>query len=435
MDMQTSQLNNKLDDLSSKLCGLFSEIGGISSKLDTLNTNPSQHQQLTTAKPAHLQTSLNSTQSSLANETTQLNKEVNGLCSKLETLAQHTATELAHLQNVVNLTQYTHNVRLNQKLDGLSSKLDTLNISLFQHQQDSTAELAHLQTSFNSATSKLDSLIATAAQLSTDHQEIQTNISNVQCMDTEQGMQNNLTHKSETPKNNVTLIPNGYNCGGTKGWRRVIYPDMTDPHTTCPSGWNMTEYSKRTCGRKSTGISTCDSASFPVSGGEYSRVCGRIKAYQFGSTVAFYSYHYRRVTTIDGAYACGVSLTHGTPRNHIWTFVAGASEGNPTWDEVCPCDTNTTIRIPPFVGNDYFCESGVNEPWHNRNNFIFHPNDTLWDGEDCISSSTCCSQHNPPYFTKQLLTPTTDDIEARICLNYPFSRANLAVELVELYVQ
>ena len=437
MDMQTSQLNNKLDDLSSKLCGLFSEVGGLSSKLDTLNTNPSQHQQQTTAKPAHLQTSLNSTQSSLANQTPQLNKEVNGFCSKLETLAQHTATELAHLQNVVNLTQYTHNVQLNQKLDGLSSKLDTFNASLSQQQQETTADLAYLQTSFNSTTSKLDSLMATAAQLSTDHQEIQINISHVQCMDTEQHMQNNVIHKSETPKNNVTLIPNGYNCGGTRGWRRVIYLDMTDPHTTCPSGWNMTEYSKRTCGRKSTGIRTCDSATFPVSGGEYSRTCGRIKAYQSGPTQGFYSYHNSEVTTIDGAYANGVSLTHGTPRNHIWTFVAGTSEGNPTLTEVCPCDATINVRIPPFVWNDYFCASRVNEPWFNSDNYIFHPNDTLWDGEDCLPSSTCCSQHNPPYFTKQLPNSTTDDIEVRICLRemfYTYS-INLAVELVELYVQ
>ena len=230
--------------------------------------------------------------------------------------------------------------------------------------------------------------------------------------------------------------PPVYSCGGTGGWRRIVYLDMTDPHTTCPSGWNMTGYSKRTCGMNSTGYDTCRSATFPVSGGEYSRVCGRIKAYQWGATNAFYNYHHRRVTTIDGAYACGVSVTHGSPRNYIWTFVAGRSEGNPTWSHVCPCDSTSTIRIPPFVGNDYFCESGLHEPWYSGGpHFRLHSNDTLWDGEDCLPSSTCCSQHNPPYFTKQLSTPTTDDIEARICLFHPLRYANLAVELVELYVQ
>ena len=436
VDLQTSQLNKKLDDLSSKLCGLFSEVGSLSSKLDTLlSTSPSQNQQLTTTELAHLQTSLNSTQSSLANQTGQLNKQVNGLYSKLDTLSQHTAAELVHLQNLLNFTQFTHNVQLNDKLDGLSSKLDTLNTSLSQHQQQTTAELAHFQTFLNCTNSKLDSLKATAAQLSSDHQKIQTNISDVQCMDTQQSLQDNLTQQSEMTKENVTLTPKEYSCGGTGGWRRVVYLNMTDPHTSCPSGWNMTGYSKRTCGRNSTGRLTCDSATFPVSGGKYSSVCSRIKAYQWGATQGFKSYHNNEVITIDGDYADGVSVTHGTPRNHIWTFVAGLSEINPILTEVCPCDTNHTIRIPPFVGNDYFCESGVNEEWWSSNNYIFHPNDTLWDGEDCLSSSTCCSQHNPPYFTKQLPTPTTDDIEARICMHPTLSYSNLAVELVELYVQ
>ena len=73
----------------------------------------------------------------------------------------------------------------------------------------------------------------------------------------------------------------GYTCGGTGGWRRAVYLDMTNPNTNCPSGWNMTGYSKRsTCGRATDGYNTCDSVFFPVDGGPYSQVCGRIIAYQ-----------------------------------------------------------------------------------------------------------------------------------------------------------
>ena len=83
-------------------------------------------------------------------------------------------------------------------------------------------------------------------------------------------------------------------------------------------------------------------------------MCGRIKAYQWRATAAFLSYDSGLVTTIDGAYACGVSLTYGISRKHIWTFLAGLSEGNPTFDSVCPCDATRTIYndIPPFVRND-----------------------------------------------------------------------------------
>ena len=340
------------------------------------------------------------------------------------------------LSNKVDLlTQKVDDLQsLRKTLDTLNDSVSNLSVCFQEHKEQTTAELAHLQTSLNSTNSKLDSLTATSAQLSSDHQEIQTNISDVQCMDTQQSLQVNLTHQLETIKDCIESPP-VYSCGGTGGWRRVVYLDMTEPHTTCPSGWNKTGHSNRTCGRNSNGYRTCHAATFPVSGGEYNRICGRMKAYQWGATYAFYNYHHRYVTTIDGAYACGVSVTHGTPRNHIWSFVAGLSERNPTWSNVCPCDATSTIRIPPFVGNDYFCESGVNEPWRNNRHYILHPNDTLWDGEDCLRSSTCCSQHNPPYFTKQLPTPTTDDIEARICLHNQLHSANVAVELVELYVQ
>ena len=441
LDSKVDLLRQKME---SDLQSLKETLGTLNGSVSNLSVCLQEHKEQTTAELAHLQTSLSSTQSSLANQTGQLSNKLDTLNTTLAhlktslntSLFQHqlqTTVELAHLQTSVSSTQSSLANQTGQlsKLDDLPSKFETFNTSLSQHQLQTTAELANLKTSLNS---KLDSLMATAAHLSSDRQEIQINISDVQCMDTQQSLQDNLTHQLETIKDCIKCSP-VYSCGGTGGWRRVVYLDMSDPHTTCPSGWNMTGYSKRTCGRNSTGLRTCSSATFPVCGGEYSRVCGRIKAYQWGFTNAFLIYH-RYVTTIDSAYASGVSVTHGTLRNHIWTFVAGASEGDPTQTWVCPCDSTRTIRIPPFVGNDYFCESGVNEAWYGSGqHHIFHSNDTLWDGEDCLPSSTCCSQHNPPYFTKQLPTPTTDDIEARICLHSSLQYVNLAVELVELYVQ
>ena len=220
-----------------------------------------------------------------------------------------------------------------------------------------------------------------------------------------------------------------HTCGGTGGWRRVVYLDMTDPNTNCPSGWQLTSHSKKTCGRVSTGSLTCDSVTFPVSGGDYTRVCGRIKGYQSGATDAFEAYHNGEVTTIDGAYVSGVSLTHGSPRQHIWTFAAGRSEDLSTRADVCPCDATTSIAVPPIVSGDYFCESGQNSGDKDG----FFPNDPLWDGDGCTASSTCCSFNNPPYFTKQLPSPTTDDIEARLCLKDYNDDA--LIELIELYVQ
>ena len=157
-------------------------------------------------------------------------------------------------------------------------------------------------------------------------------------------------------------------------------------------------------------------------------MCGRIRAYQDGYIDAFEAYDEGQATTIDDAYVAGVSLTHGSPRQHIWTFAAGATEDNQFINDACPCDaTGITISIPQFVGGDYFCESGVNF----GSNYDFRQYDPLWDGEGCTSTSTCCEMNNPPYFTKQLTNPITDDIEARLCRKD--GRDDSPVEFIELY--
>ena len=252
------------------------------------------------------------------------------------------------------------------------------------------------------------------------------------------GMSQRFDNGLDSIQNLTEQITNNarYTCGGTGGWRTAVYLDMTDPNTNCPYGWLLTGYSKRTCGRASTGWNTCDSVFFPVSGGPYSQVCGRIRAYQYGWPDAFYGYDHGQ-TTIDSAYVSGVAVMYGSPRQHIWTFASGPFENfiGHSHRSICPCDIGGEYNmIPPFVGEDYFCESGYVSgsgiPWNS-----LHSNDTLWDGRDCHSTSTCCSLHNPPYFSKTLSQTTTDDLELRMCLDTAAPSDDIAVELVELYVK
>ena len=232
------------------------------------------------------------------------------------------------------------------------------------------------------------------------------------------------------------ISPPVYTCGDTGGWRHAVHLDMTDPSTDCPDGWNMTDYSKRTCGRASDGVATCDSVAFPVSGGEYSQVCGSIKAYSWGTPTAFAGYTRVEQDTLDAGYFTGVAVMHGNPRQHIWTFVAGAAENFSTEHiALCPCDISYSASIPPFIGDDYFCESGFTWPgyWNESLLRTLHSDDPLWDGNGCHSSSTCCSLNNPPYFTTILNTTTMDDIELRLCVLE--SRTNIAIEFIDLYVK
>ena len=364
----------------------------------------------------------------------------------LSTINSDTNTHIREFRSFRNQVE-DNLMSLREDLSSLNVSVSNLSMCLQEHKQQTTVELAQLQTSLNTTQSSVSNL---QSSLTTHTQQVNAKLNNLtaslsqhQQQTAADAQQLNSTlntlitiQQCDSQGDSPTPTPiSPHTCGGTGGWRRVVYLDMTDPSTTCPCGWNMTGYSKRTCGRASDGSPTCDSVTFPVSGGEYSRVCGRIKAYQWGQGAAFFRYNNGHAITFDGSYVGGISVTHGSPRQHIWTFAVGGTEGNPTWPATCPCDASRTIRVPPFVGNDYFCESGINEPWDRSRHFTFHSNDTLWDGKNCLSSSTCCSLHNPPYFVKQLPTPTNEDIEARMCM-YGYKRLeDIAVELIELYVQ
>ena len=333
-----------------------------------------------------------------------IEEKVDSLSRDLEEHKNITTTELAG----TNSNLLAINTSTSEGLTAVKTKLQ-------EHSSQTASELAGLNSKLDSLDTKQDTLSST---VTTATSELKHTV---------------LTNVTEELKNTADYIlehAHTYECGGSGGWRRVVYLNMTDPNTNCPSGWNLTSYSKRTCGKVSNRWLSCDSAFFPVSGGDYTSVCGSIRAYQYGGTDAFEAYHYGDVTTIERAYVAGVSLTHGSPRQHIWTFAAGHSEDQPTRDDACPCDASINITVPPFVGGDYFCESGVNSG-HPAGGF--HPGDPLWDGQGCSSSSTCCSFNNPPYFTKQLLSPTSDPIEARLCLLN--SEDDSPVEFMELYVK
>ena len=224
-------------------------------------------------------------------------------------------------------------------------------------------------------------------------------------------------------------------CGGvTGGWMRVANIDMTNTSQNCPSGLTLISSPKRVCDITSNG---CVSTEFDVHGVQYSHVCGRVIAYQNRVPIAF---HFQS-RGIDADYVYGVSLTHGqNPREHIWTF-AGASDESTGYSDSfkCPC-INTNINPPPtvpsFVGSEYFCDTALSVHY-NTVPVALQAADPLWDGEGCGSTNTCCHdpqrEVNPPWFVKTLSSPTSDNIEMRMCR--PDSSGTTPFEIVEFYVQ
>lgn len=234
-------------------------------------------------------------------------------------------------------------------------------------------------------------------------------------------------------------------CGRSGGWMRVANIDMTDPRQQCPAGlqiWNHpfnTSFNRRLCDRTPRNPlviddhPSCNSTIFTVNGIRYSRVCGKIRAYQFSAVNAFswYAIKGQVQTTIDVPYVDGVSLTHGLPRQHIWSFAAGIQEP-PTEHATsrCPC-AGATGTVPPFVGQDYFCDSGARNQWQS----VLYDEDPLWDGQGCGTRySDCCTFNSPPWFCKEL-SPTTDDIELRMCGDHLVRDEATPIEMVDIYIQ
>ena len=338
------------------------------------------------------------------------------------TISNHTEEVDARFNEIVNNLMHKVEQHNNESESQLAAVCDLTTSTVASLEN----ELSSMRDDFSGVERELSSLNSTA---------------NMICDKIEEH-DNHVTTELMRMKQTLTEeISGGLKCGGTWGWRRAVYLDMTDPNTNCPSGWQLTGYSKRTCGRASSSSRSCDSVFFPVSGGPYSQVCGRIRAYQYGWPDAFLGYNDGGQTRIDSAYVSGVAVMYGSPRQHIWTFANGGWENGTTTSHssTCPCDISgeNNNMIPPFVGEDYFCESGYVYPGYNSYALVytFHSNDTLWDGRDCHSTSTCCALHNPPYFTKTLNQTTTDDLELRMCLFNSASSDNIAVELVELYVK
>lgn len=229
-----------------------------------------------------------------------------------------------------------------------------------------------------------------------------------------------------------TLVSNSH-CGDGL-WNQIANLDMTDPAQECPQGWRGYEGSVRCCGRPVLVRSSCPAAFFPAYGYKYSKVCGRATGYQQGSPDGFASDDSGEPSeTVDGMYVDGVSVTHGNPRTHIWTFAAGLLEnGNTATNNRhrCPCDGGQ--QPPDFVGQNYFCETGDHDPVHNLTKF--YKDDPLWDGKNCFQS-TCCTFHNPPWFSVNLPKPTTDDIEVRICGDQSTGDEDSPIAKLEIYVQ
>ena len=215
-------------------------------------------------------------------------------------------------------------------------------------------------------------------------------------------------------------------CVGVDGvWKRLASFNIT-AGDDCPSPWVKSSHNNVSFCIPASTAAGCYSVNYSTNGMNYQRVCGRASGYQKGSPDAFG----RFFDVFD--YFEGLSITYGSPRQHIWTYAVGLTESG-NYLHNCPCTIPAYRGILPsdFVGSHYYCESGTN--------FFtidgFYLSDVLWDGAGCSTGNACCSDPNLPWFYRQLNQTTQDDIEVRSCMDQPFSDEAVLITNLELYIE
>ena len=352
------------------------------------------------------------------------NTEITALNTAVETLHQKVA-EVSKTSQTANATQ----TELRQKVAELSNNSQTINTLLSGLNEEIPAASCQQILDNTPAGSDLPSgnfwitsSNGTAVQVYCD----------MQCCNDTTVDPTNMPIPAPTEISTLVSLPQ---CHCMAQGTRIANLDMTDPNQQCPPAWTLITTPVRTCGRTSS--TGCDSVIFPTNGITYRRVCGQIKAYQVGRTNSFIdsfisdSDDFNSGQIINSDYVDGVSITQGSPRQHVWTFAAAQYE----YDTGLTCFCiNPAILIgpqylpPPFIGDDYFCETGA-DARPSRGEFL--SDDPLWDGEGCGPTSTCCELNNPPWFCKRLPDSTNDDIEVRICVN---RNKDIAIEQIEVYI-
>ena len=226
-------------------------------------------------------------------------------------------------------------------------------------------------------------------------------------------------------------------CGSGGGWTRIGYLDMTQPTHSCPSALALHEEDGyRFCRRsRSTLWGSCNSVIIQNNGISYSQICGKVTAYQYRKPNLAVSLDRRNY--LDSYYLDGISITRGSPRQHVWSLMVGLFENPMLYGytfAACPCAIGSTQSVPSFVGNNYFCESG--NPSHTFPDKVLY-DDALWDGKSCgPNEGSCCSDRGQPWFHRDYGTNTiTDYIELRVCSNRRLEEKETMVSKYEIYVK
>ena len=321
------------------------------------------------------------------------------------------------LGNILSQSKLGIISKISSQINATNSYVGELTASTESSINEISTQLTMTNGNVTSALNQLDTTKSNISYITTELNAAKSNVTTVQSqVDILQTQVMSLLPQVSDPQLQVY-------CGPGE-WCRVAYLNMSDPTQQCPSAWR--EYNTsgvRACGRPSTSGGSCPATAYSINF-QYRRVCGRVVGYQYGSPDGFHS------GNINQRYVDGISITRGSPRQHVWTYAAGVTESSSAHAHVnCPCSSSSARAAPSFVGNNNYCESGnPSSTWSNR----LYTGDKLWDGLQC-EGSCCAGTVTPLWFKVQLSTTTSDDIEIRICGSELTNNEDTPIELIEIY--
>ena len=388
--------------------------------------------------------SLNSGNTAVYNLSLMINNKIGNNSWLLHNILEHCATksnlsllEDQVVEQIINYTTYS-----NRRL------MDNIMEQIMVHDSNTSRSTGKIFQSLNTSLIK-DISIPTAATVNdillvvNELLELQNgsslfnSIRPVSCKDIKAVQPNSPTGYYHVNSRNIYCNMERL-CNTEGGWTRLAYLDMSDNAQSCPSGlqaWLIGGI--RVCRRQGNSAG-CKSIKFPTNGISYTRgapgytqICGRVIGYQKGSTDGVNTNN-----NINGAYIDGVSITRGSPREHVWSYISGISS-NTNLSHGCPCNTGAASnnKVQQFVGEHYYCESGNNVSVKAG---TLYTTDPLWDGNGCLSlEAPCCSSPNmlPWFFRDYGNATSTDYLELRVCGNEKWSNEDTPVQLYEIYVK
>jgi hypothetical protein len=156
---------------------------------------------------------------------------------------------------------------------------------------------------------------------------------------------------------------------------------------------------------------------------------GFVSGLQFGSMDTFAPWRDNPTRGLMDNYVDGVSITtvEAEPQ-HVWTYVVAWSDDDNREGSVCPCLGGSPP--PPFVGADFYCESGTTgTSWSG----VWFVDDPLWDGDGL--GSDCDSPASPSVFLRTLSEPTDAELQVRLLADQASSNEDVGLSRMELFVR